>query len=92
MEIPFEKCCGFRLESLAQTCAAKPDLVAALPPDVRKGFAFPADASVQRRGYASLQPVEAEPLPKFKSNVDGKAEPFRTSDGEAAIQARDSVS
>jgi hypothetical protein len=56
--------------------------LAALPPDVRKGFAFPSAVSVQAmprasgRGGASFE---------FKINFDGKAEPFRTSDGEAAL-------
>ncbi len=43
---------------------------AALPLDARKGLAFPsAILSIQQRGHASLQIVEAEPLPKSRSTL-----------------------
>src|SRR5439155_2219433 len=43
---------------------------AALPPDVRKGSAFPATTPyIQQRGYASLPAVEAKPLPNSKSTL-----------------------
>jgi len=41
-----------------------------MPPDVRKGFAFPSAAvSVQQRGYASPQALEAEPLPHSRASL-----------------------
>src|SRR6266404_3287985 len=43
----------------------------ALPPDLRKSFAFPAATlSVERRGLClALRAVEAEPLPNSKSTL-----------------------
>lgn len=50
------------------------------PPDVRKGLALPKQCSVPRgcapdskRGHS----------PRYKSNLTGRAEPFRTSGGKA---------
>ena len=57
------------------------DAAAALPPDVRKGFAFPYDSFQRQRGYASR--YEAKPL--NSTLIAGRAEPFRTSGGKAAL-------
>jgi len=54
---------------------------AALPPDVRKGFAFPDRIKFSFWGYAPKR--EAQPRNSF-SEPDGKAKPFRTSGGTAA--------
>src|SRR5229473_7791592 len=42
---------------------------AALPPDVRKGSAFPVATVSVQRGYASMFAVEAQPLPNSKSTL-----------------------
>jgi hypothetical protein len=56
--------------------------VAAVPPDVRKGFAFPKDFFEFSLGYA-LRGAE----PRFKFSYAGKPEAFRTSGGRAAKHA-----
>ena len=55
--------------------------VAAVPPDVRKGFAFQKGFFEFSLGYA----LRAEPRCKF--SYVGKPEAFRTSGGEAAKHA-----
>jgi len=59
--------------ALASLAAASPKGAssnAALPPDVRKGSAFPTDSFYSKqRGYASLRAVEAQPLPASKSTL-----------------------
>ena len=59
--------------------------IAALPPSVRKGYAFALMPFIFR-GCASGD-VEAQPQ-EF-SNLIGKAEPFRTGRGKAAVRLRD---
>jgi hypothetical protein len=54
-------------------------VTAALPPDVRKACGFPIAQLIS----AGLRPMEAEPPSSWVHC--GKAEPFRTSGGEAAI-------
>jgi hypothetical protein len=45
------------------------DADAALPPDVRKGFAFPETTCFKLRGYASVRAVEAQPLPNPRASL-----------------------
>ena len=42
---------------------------AALPLDVRKGYAFPATPLFMHRGYASVRAVEAQPLPNSRAGL-----------------------
>ena len=57
-------------------------MMMALPPDVRKGFAFPLVAPYKISARLRLDDAEAQP-PRVSTRVDGKAEPFRTSGGGA---------
>ena len=53
------------------------EVSAATPPDVRKGSAFPArPSSFLRRGYASEQAVEAQPLPNIQDAASRKGIAF----------------
>ena len=53
------------------------EVSAAVPPDVRKGWAFPARSpSFFRRGYASEEVIEAEPLPEIHEIDSRKGRAF----------------
>ncbi len=57
-------------------------LLTAMPPDVRKGYAFPTDHNKESRGYASA-PINRGKAADHSSNPSGKAQPFRTSYGQS---------
>jgi hypothetical protein len=57
-------------------------MFSAVPSDVRKGCAFPAQAHSFVR--LRLEREESEAQPHKKGDLEGRAKPFRTSDGTAA--------
>ena len=59
---------------------------AALPPDVRKASGFPVQtASLLSLGSAGMLSLPAEPRGLVRAEALGKAKPFRTSGGRAAL-------
>ena len=66
---------------LLKSYETQAEFLAAVPPDVRKGSAFPKVALSNQCGYAAVRGVASQNL---RETLHGEAQPHRTSGGEAA--------